>query len=105
MANAKAFILAALEDFGITPVEAMAAGTPVIAYKAGGALDYVEPGITGEFFEKQTVDSLATVLKNFKSEKYDARVISKSAEKFNTKNLSFCFNTILIVGRAFVGLF
>ena len=50
------FIICSYEDFGIVPVEAMAAGTPVIAYKAGGALDYVMPK-TGKFFEEQTVDS------------------------------------------------
>ena len=48
-----------MDDFGIVAVEAMAAGTPVIAYNKGGALDYVVPGKTGLFFEKQTVKELS----------------------------------------------
>ncbi|HUD03770.1 MAG TPA: glycosyltransferase, partial [Patescibacteria group bacterium] len=61
--KASAFIFASNEDFGILPVEAMAAGTPVIAFKAGGALDYVNPK-TGIFFEEQTTESLEKALIN-----------------------------------------
>jgi glycosyltransferase involved in cell wall biosynthesis len=86
MASAGAFILAAFEDFGITPVEALAAGTPVIAYKAGGALDYVIHGKTGEFFEHQTVDSLVKTLSSFKSEKFDHNAISKDAQQFDSSH-------------------
>jgi glycosyltransferase involved in cell wall biosynthesis len=81
----EAFIFPGLDDFGIVPIEAMAAGTPVIAYKAGGALDYVTPGVTGEFFEDQTVASLAAVLKTFKQDKYDHKIIAKKAEMFSNK--------------------
>lgn len=83
MTRAEAFILAAFEDFGITPVEAMAAGTPVIAYHAGGALDYVVSGKTGEFFEEQSADSLKQVLKTFDSKRYSAPDISKHAGQFS----------------------
>lgn len=85
MAGAQAFLFAAHEDFGITPVEAMAAGTPVIAYKAGGALDYVVPGKTGEFFEKQSVDSLAGAIGSFDSQKYDHKEIQLHANKFSAE--------------------
>lgn len=85
ISSAKAFIITAFEDFGITPVEAMAAGTPVIAYKAGGALDYVIPSKTGEFFDKQTVESLKTALKNFDLNNFDSSVIKKNANKFSVK--------------------
>ena len=61
-AHAKALIFPGLDDFGIAPVEAMAAGTPVVAYKAGGALDYIIEGKTGVFFEKQNAKSLAGAL-------------------------------------------
>ncbi len=84
MSNAEAFILAAFEDFGITPVEALAAGTPVIAYKAGGALDYVVPNKTGLFFEKQSQESLASALKTFELKDYSSSDISKFAESFST---------------------
>lgn len=82
LASAEAFLFASFEDFGITPVEAMAAGTPVIAYAAGGALDYVLPGKTGEFFKEQTTASLVDCLKNFDSSNYAADDIKKAAHRF-----------------------
>lgn len=57
-ARARALVFTAEEDFGIVPVEAMASGRPVLAYGRGGALDSVEPGISGLFFDQQTVESL-----------------------------------------------
>jgi len=83
--SAEAFIFPNDDDFGITPVEAMAAGTPVIALKAGGALDYVIPGTTGEFFTQQTPEAIAEVLKNFDSSKYSPEKISAHAETFSTE--------------------
>jgi glycosyltransferase involved in cell wall biosynthesis len=85
MANARAFILAAFEDFGITPVEAMAAGTPVIAYQAGGALDYVVPGETGEFFAEQSPVSLAATLELFHNKSFDSRTVQLKAAEFSVK--------------------
>lgn len=85
MASAQAFIFCALDDFGITPIEAMASGTPVIAYRAGGALDYVEPGVTGEFFAEQTVGSLAETLKTFNPAAYDPAVIKQHATQYSTE--------------------
>lgn len=85
MGEAEAFIMAAFEDFGITPVEAMAAGTPVIAYKAGGALDYVTPGLTGTFFTEQTAESLAECLKSFDASSYDSAAIQKAAQNFSVE--------------------
>jgi len=58
MQRAKAFVFAAEEDFGITPVEAMASGTPVVAFGRGGAVETVIPGRTGVHFAEQTVESL-----------------------------------------------
>ncbi len=72
MQRAKAFVFAAEEDFGIAPVEAQAAGTPVIAYSKGGALetirglDHAQP--TGVFFEEQTVSSLLNAIQTFESQ-------------------------------------
>lgn len=57
-ASCKAFIMTAEEDFGITPVEAMASGRPVIAYGRGGVIDSVVPGQTGLFFQEQSAESL-----------------------------------------------
>jgi glycosyltransferase involved in cell wall biosynthesis len=83
--TAEAFIFPGVDDFGIVAVEALAAGTPVIAYKAGGALDYVVPGKTGEFFKPQTKDSLIAALEKFDPKKFDRATIEKSAALFSSK--------------------
>lgn len=83
LAESAAFIFAAEEDFGITPVEAMASGLPVIAYKAGGALDYVNRH-TGAFFVKQTPESLASALRKFKTRNYTEQELKKQAAKFSS---------------------
>lgn len=82
-AGAEAFLFAAHEDFGITPIEAMAAGTPVLAYKAGGALDYVVEGTTGLFFAEQTAASLAAALQAFPSQQFDHTAIAEHAQRFS----------------------
>jgi glycosyltransferase involved in cell wall biosynthesis len=81
-AGARAFIFPGLEDFGIAPVEAQAAGRPVIAYRGGGALDTVLPGATGEFFTEPTVESLAATLAAFDPAGYDPMVCRTNAERF-----------------------
>ena len=65
MQHAKAFVFAAEEDFGITPVEAQACGTPVIAYGRGGALETVKDGETGCFFSEQNVESIVKAVHDF----------------------------------------
>lgn len=82
-AGAKAIIFPQDEDFGLIPVEAMAAGVPTIAYKAGGALETVTEGITGEFFFSQTAEALRTVITSFDANKYQAEVLKKKAFKFD----------------------
>ncbi len=62
MTKACSVIVAALEDYGLVPVEANASGTPVIAYGAGGVLDTQLPGKTGVFFKRQTPDALQAAL-------------------------------------------
>ena len=65
VSKARGFVCAAEEDFGIAIVEAQAAGCPVIAYKAGGALETVIAGTTGLFFEEQSVASLIDAIQRF----------------------------------------
>jgi len=84
--SAEAFIFPGVDDFGIVAVEALAAGTPVIAYHAGGALDYIEPGNNGLFFKEQTVESLSGALKDFKRYKFDSSRINDSAAGFSAEN-------------------
>ena len=85
MQRAKAFIYAAEEDFGITVVEALSCGTPVIAYKIGGTAETVVDGKTGVHFETQTPDSIMqSVIKFEKAENgFDSNYIYNSALKFS----------------------
>ncbi|HID34557.1 MAG TPA: glycosyltransferase family 4 protein [Anaerolineae bacterium] len=85
MARCQAFIFPGLEDFGITPLQAQAAGRPVIAYGAGGALDTVIPGVTGEFFHEQTPEALAELLDTFDSNRYDPAACRANAERFSAE--------------------
>jgi len=81
--KAKAFVFAAEEDFGIVPVEAMAAGRPVIAFGVGGVLETVSEGLSGTFFKSQTPESLIEAIKKFDASKFDSRKIIEYAEKFS----------------------
>jgi glycosyltransferase involved in cell wall biosynthesis len=96
-----AFIFPGLEDFGIAPVEAMASGRPVIAYRGGGALDTIVPGVTGEFFYPQTVDALAEVLSKFDPLAYNPMECRKQAEKFDVRVFRQQFMAFLdqVVGK------
>lgn len=85
MARAKALLFPVRhEDFGITPVEANASGTPVIAYKEGGVLETISESNpkTGIFFDKYNVDTLYKIIKNFKSSDYDPDNCRKQASNF-----------------------
>lgn len=81
--SALGFIFPGKDDFGIVAVEALAAGTPVVAYKAGGALDYVEDGKNGVFFSEQNSESLARALTRTSRKSFDYLEISSSAKKFS----------------------
>lgn len=85
ISKAEAFIFPNEEDFGIVAVEAQAAGTPVIAYRGGGALDTVVEGVTGEFFDKQTPEHLAKAIKKFDYKKYKHKDIVDNAKKFSNE--------------------
>ncbi len=83
MAGCRAFLFPGLEDFGITPVQAQAAGRPVIAYGGGGALDTVVSGVTGEHFDDMTVESLESAMASFDETKYDPVMMREHARKFD----------------------
>lgn len=82
--GAIAFIHPQEEDFGITALESMAAGRPVIAYGVGGALETVVPGVTGEFFGDQEWEELAATIIRFNPSAYDPKTIRAHAETFDT---------------------
>jgi glycosyltransferase involved in cell wall biosynthesis len=81
--SSKAFLFPNEEDFGISAVEALAAGTPVIAYKKGGALDIVQDSETGVFFEEQTVDSLVKAMERFETLEFLPATLHRKAKRFD----------------------
>lgn len=81
--KAKAFVFAALEDFGILPLEAMACGTPVIAFEAGGVKETVLENQTGLFFQNQTVSEIVSAIQKFEERNFDSFLIRKHAANFN----------------------
>ena len=85
LGEAKGYLFPSLEPFGIAPVEALAAGTPVIAFGEGGALDYVIEGKNGILFEKQTVTSLEEAILKFEKMKFDRAEVSKTAREFSVE--------------------
>ena len=77
-----AFVFPGLEDFGITPVEAQAAGKPVLAYGDGGALETVVPGETGLFFTDPEPDAINAVVEQFERIQWNPQRIRANAERF-----------------------
>ena len=82
--HAKAFLFPGIEDFGLTPLEAMAGGCPVLAYGEGGALETVVDGETGMFFYEQSADSLALCIEDFEQRSFNAAACRARAEQFST---------------------
>lgn len=80
--SAKGFMFTSLEPFGIAPVEALAAGCPVIAFKEGGSKDFINDGKNGIMFDKQNVDSVVEAINKFNKTKFDRKKIPASATNF-----------------------
>ena len=83
-ARCHAYVLPGVEDFGIAPVEAMAAGKPVVAFRAGGALETVAEGRTGVFFDRAAPDALAEAIERLDATRFDPAGIRAHAEVFDT---------------------
>lgn len=84
--HAKALIVAAEEDFGLTPVEAQACGTPVIAFRKGGYLETVIENQTGVFFSEQTAESIQDAVYKFEAIHWKYETCRKNAEEFSNTN-------------------
>jgi len=81
--STKGFIFPALEDFGIVPIEAQAAGAPVIAFGQGGALETVIDGKTGIFFDQQNPESLAAAIQKAEQTKFSLIALTNHAKRFD----------------------
>ena len=96
-ANAKALIFPQIEDFGITPLESMASGRPVIAYKEGGALETLKEGITGIFFKEQTAEGIINAVREFEKDYKDfsPERIREHAKKFSLESFKEKFRSYI----------
>lgn len=93
--KAKAFVFAAIEDFGMLPVEAQACGTPVIALGKGGSLETVKDGTTGVLYPDQTVTSLIQGISRFEKLTFDPLVIRAHAETFGKELFKIKFQAFI----------
>ncbi len=89
------FIMPNMDDFGIVAVEALSAGTPVIAYQKGGALDYINDGKNGLFFKKQTVESLTEAIETLLKKNFNYEQISTNAEVYSANNFKKNFEAFI----------
>ena len=80
---ARGYLFPSMEPFGIAPVEALAAGCPVVAYGEGGSKDYIIDGTNGVLFEKQTMDSLAGGILKFEKIDFNTKKVMDTAKKFS----------------------
>ena len=85
LAGAKGYLFPSLEPFGIAPVEALAVGCPVVAFGKGGACDYIEDGVNGVLFNKQTVKALSEAMVKFEKMRFDRAKIVESAQEFRVE--------------------
>jgi glycosyltransferase involved in cell wall biosynthesis len=86
MQNCAAAIFPSTDDFGLVPLEVMACGRPVLAHAAGGALETVRPGVTGELFFASNATAVANAVRKFKPERYDPLVISAHAQNWDSEH-------------------
>ena len=94
-AGAKALLFPGLEDFGIVPVEAQAAGTPVIAFGQGGALETVVDGETGLFFREQTVESLCNAIEEFEGRSWSSGECRANAAHFDRREFESGIRSVI----------
>ena len=89
------FIHPQIEDFGITAIEAMAAGKPVLAYGEGGARETMQPGVTGELIEVQSWEDIGDAIIRFDASKYDPVAIRAHAERFSKERFTERFRLLV----------
>jgi glycosyltransferase involved in cell wall biosynthesis len=86
--SARLLIAPQVEDFGIAIVEAIAAGTPVLSFRGGGALEIIDEGVSGAFFDRQEVDALADALAAFSGREFDPSAMRASVRRFSAESFA-----------------
>lgn len=86
LAKSRGYLFPALEDFGITAVEAQASGVPVIALGRGGSAETVEHNVTGIHFPEQTLESITQALQSFHAKNFDPQVLREKVQRFDTSH-------------------
>jgi glycosyltransferase involved in cell wall biosynthesis len=100
--QAKACIMPQEEDFGLTPIEAMAHGTPVIALRKGGAVEFLEEGVTGEFFDDPIPEGLADAVRRFRNHgAYAKKILNERAAQFSPEQFRQQINEVISRYRQF----
>lgn len=94
-AQCRAVVLPNEEDFGMTVIEAMAHGKPVLALRAGGALETVREGATGEFFDDPIPEALAEGVLRLERGSYDPAIIRQSVQNFSADRFDAQFRTLV----------
>jgi glycosyltransferase involved in cell wall biosynthesis len=100
LGDARAAILPGVEDFGLVPLEAAAAGRPTIAFRGGGALETVVEGETGAFFDEPVPQSLAAVLRTFDATRYEPHRMRAHAVRFSPEGFIARLRKIVEDARA-----
>lgn len=95
LSNSKGFIMPGVEDFGIFPVEAMSCGTPVLAFKKGGVLESVKDGVTGVFFDEQTIRSFEKGLDIFEGMGWKRGGIVENSKRFSKEKFQKAYIKML----------
>jgi len=101
MRGAKALLFPGLEDFGMTPVEMMACGRPVIAFAKGGALETVVEGVSGVLVEEQTSQAFARAIRRFERMTFDPAIVRRHAERFSTERFVAALQEIVYENGAY----
>ena len=94
LSESELFLFPGIEDFGIAPVEALASGTPVVAYNQGGALDYVNKD-TGIFFDSQKTENLITAIEKGLKSKWNYEQISRFSNNFSVILFNEAFSKLI----------
>jgi len=104
-ASARALVFTANEDAGMVPLEAMASGRPVLAYRGGGAVEVVQANVTGAFFDAQEPAGLIEALRRFNPDAYDPAVIRAHAERYDRPRFRTAIAGVVTrAGRSVTGL-